>query len=236
MNWLIVAAGGNGSRAKLGFNKIFAKLNNSPLIYWTIKTFEKSKTVDNIVICAKKNDIKKIKAIIIKYKFEKIKDIVEAGNSRQASTFIVLSALKSIIKNNDLVGIHNAVNPFVTKEEIARVYREAKKYGAALLAIPAKDTVKITRKNSLVENTPIRERCWYAQTPQVSSFANLWKAFVEADNEKFIGTDDTQLLERAGVKVKVVPCSYHNIKITFPEDLVVAEQILKNTGHSGAKR
>ena len=227
MNWLVVVAGGKGERTKLGFNKIFAKLNNFPLIYWTLKTFEKSKIVDNVVISARRKDIKKIETIIAKHKFKKIKEIIEAGNSRQGSTFKVLKLLKSKIKTNDLVGIHNAVNPFVTQGEIEKVYANAKVYGAALLAYPAKDTVKITGKNNLVEKTPLREKCWYAQTPQVASFANLWKAFLQADDQKFVGTDDTQLLERVGVKAKIVPCSYQNIKVTFPEDLLVAGQILK---------
>jgi 2-C-methyl-D-erythritol 4-phosphate cytidylyltransferase len=228
MNWLIVVAGGKGERTRLGFNKIFAKLNNSPLIYWTLKMFEKSKTVDNVVISARKKDIRKINTIISKYKLKKIKEIIEAGNSRQESTFKVLKLLKSKIKRDDLVGIHNAVNPFITQDEIEEVYTNAKRYGAALLAYPAKDTVKIVGKDTLVEKTPIREKCWYAQTPQVASFAKLWKAFLKADDQKFVGTDDTQLLERIGIRVKIVPCSYQNIKITFPGDLIVAKQILKN--------
>ncbi len=228
MNWLIVVAGGRGERTKLGFNKIFARLNDSPLIYWTLKTFEKSKTIDNTVISARREDIKKLETIITKYKFKKTKEIIEAGNSRQDSTFKVLKLLKSKMKEDDLVGIHNAVNPFVTQSEIKEVYANAQKYGAALLAQPAKDTVKITGNNRLVEKTPMREKCWYAQTPQVATFANLWMAFIKADNQKFVGTDDTQLLERAGIRVKVIPCSYQNIKITFPEDLIVAKQILKN--------
>jgi len=227
MNWLIVVAGGKGERTGLGFNKIFAKLNNFPLIYWTLKIFEENKIIDNIVISARKKDIKKIKTIIAKYKFKKIKEIIEAGNSRQDSTFAVLKLLRSKMKKDDFVGIHNAVNPFVTQGEIEKVYANAKKYGAALLAYPAKDTVKIASKNGLVDETPLRENCWYAQTPQVVSFANLWSAFLKANKQHFVGTDDTQLLERIGIKPKVVPCSYQNIKITFPEDLIVAKQILK---------
>lgn len=228
MNWLIVVAGGRGERTKLGFNKIFVRLNNFPLIYWTLKNFEKSDAIDQIIISARQKDIKKIKAIITKYQFKKIKDIIEAGNSRQDSTFIVLKTLKSKMKNNDLVGVHNAVNPFITQKEIKKVYLGAKQYGAALLAFPAKDTVKISEEDGLVDHTPLRQYCWYAQTPQVATFGNLWKAFSKANKQHFEGTDDTQLLERIGIKSKVVPCSYQNIKITFPEDLMVAKQILKN--------
>jgi len=235
MNWLIVVAGGKGQRSNLKFNKIFAGLNGFPLLYWTLKPFEKSKTIDNIVISARKEDIKRIKAIIARYKLKKIKNIIDAKDSRQSSTFEVLKLLKSRMKNNDLVGIHNAVNPFVTQDEIEKVYKAAKIWGASLLAYPAKDTVKIAAKDEFVDKTPLREICWYAQTPQVATFANLLTAFLKADNQKFVGTDDTQLLERVGVKVKIVPCSYQNFKITFPQDLLIAEQIVRKLRTSKVK-
>ena len=227
MNWLIVVAGGKGQRSNLKFNKIFAGLNGFPLLYWTLKPFEKSKTIDNIVISARKEDIKRIKAIIARYKLKKIKNIIDAKDSRQSSTFEVLKLLKSRMKNNDLVGIHNAVNPFVTQDEIEKVYKAAKIWGASLLAYPAKDTVKIAAKDEFVDKTPLREICWYAQTPQVATFANLLTAFLKADNQKFVGTDDTQLLEKIGIKAKIVPCSNLNFKITYIEDLDLARGVAK---------
>lgn len=228
MNWLIIVAGGSGERMNLSFNKIFASLSNFPLLFWTLKIFEKNKTIDKIVISAREKDIKKISEVIKKYKFKKITDIIKSTSSRQDSTFAVLKTLRSKIAKNDLIGVHNAVNPFVTQAEIEEVYLNAKKYGAALLAYPAKDTVKISNTAGLVEKTPLRQKCWYAQTPQVAKFANLWKAFLDADKKHFAGTDDTQLLERIGIKSKIVPCSYQNIKITFSQDLLLAKQILKS--------
>lgn len=227
MNWVIVVAGGKGERARLGFNKIFAKLHNFPVIYWTLKTFEKSNVVDNIIISAGEKDIKKIKSIIKKYKFRKIEDVICASHSRQDSTFIVLKNFRSKMKNGDLVGVHNAVNPFVTQSEIKKVYLSAKKFQAAILAYVAKDTVKITNKDGFVITTPLRKYSWCAQTPQVATFGNMYKAHLKANSQHFIGTDDAQLLERIGIKPKIVPCSYQNIKITHPVDLVLAKQIIK---------
>lgn len=227
MNYLIITAGGNGERMKLGYNKIFAVLNNQPLIYWTLKIFEDNKIVDKIIISAKKDDIKKINSIIKKHQFKKILTIVEANHIRQESTFRVLKWLKLKAENNDLVGIHNAVNPFVTAKEIIEVYTAAKEYKAALLANRAKDTVKISNEENIVEFTPLRKFSWYAQTPQVANFGDLWEAFTKADKEKFAGTDDTQLLERIGIKAKIIPCSYLNFKITYPEDLILAKEVLK---------
>jgi len=227
MNYLIIVAGGNGKRMKSPINKIFLKIDGKPIIYWTLKAFEQSKVIDKIIISARKEDIKKIKLLIKKNNFKKIIGIVEANHSRQDSTFLVLKWLKTQLKNNDLIGVHNAVNPFVSELEIINVFEAAKKHGAALLAHPARDTVKITNGEGIVEKTPLRELCWYAQTPQVSIFSNLWGAFTKAQEDNFLGTDDTQLLEKIGIKAKIVPCSNFNFKITFQEDLIIAKKILK---------
>ncbi len=228
MNHLIIVAGGSGKRMNLKFNKIFAKLGGFPIIYWTILAFERSKTVQNIIISTGVGDILKIKALVSKYGFKKVSDIVVANPTRQQSTFGILKVIKPKIKKGDLVGIHNGANPFVTAEEIKKVFSAAKNHGAALLAQPARDTVKIADSNTFVEMTPLRQFSWYAQTPQVATFANLWKAFVAADKQNFIGTDDAQLLERAGIKPKIIACSNLNIKITFKEDLGLAKQIQKS--------
>lgn len=211
----------------MGFNKIFAKLGNFPLLYWTLSAFEKSGTIDKIIISVAEGDIKKIKALIKKYKFKKIEDVIKASTSRQDSTFAVLGVLRAKMKNQDLVGVHNAANPFVSQNEISQVYASAKSYGAALLAQAARDTVKISNKAGKVSQTPLRQYSWYAQTPQVATFGNLWRAHSRAKEEKFAGTDDSQLLERVGVKPKIVSCSHMNFKITFPQDLVMANYILK---------
>lgn len=227
MNILIVVAGGKGLRAGLGYNKIFAMLNGDSILSLNLKTIEKSKKVNAIIISAKKSEISLINKIIKEHKFKKIIKIIASSNSRQSSTFKVFKWIK---KNNikaKLVGVHNAVNPFVTKNEINNVYLEASKYGAALLAYPARDTVKISDKKGLVSYTPVREKSWYAQTPQVGKFEDMYKAFKKASGQKFAGTDDTQLLEKIGIMAKIVPCSYQNLKITFPEDLIIAKTLKK---------
>lgn len=227
MNYLIVVAGGQGKRMNLGFNKVFARLGRFPLLYWTLAVFEKNKLINRIIISAAESDIEKIKSLVKNCKFKKVVDVIGASSSRQESTFDVLKAYAAKMKKSDLVGIHNAVNPFVSQEEIRKVYLAAKRFGAALLAQPAKDTVKVVNGEGLVVETPIRQNVWYAQTPQVSTFGNLWKAFTKADRDKFSGTDDAQLLERVGIRPKIVACSSANFKITFREDLILAKQMLK---------
>lgn len=225
MNWVIVTAGGRGQRLGLGFNKIFAKIGRLPVIYWTLLTLEKSRVVDRIVISASKSDIGSIKKLVSKYKFKKVFAIIAASVTRQLSTQIALAQISA--RDNDLVGVHNGANPFVSDTEIGEVFKSARRYGAAILAQPARDTVKITNGEMKVFKTPVRENVWLAQTPQVSTFKNLYNAHLKAKKDGFVGTDDAQLLERAGVSVKVVACSNKNFKITFPEDLVIANYIVK---------
>ncbi len=228
MNWIIIVAGGNGERMNLGYNKIFAKLNKKPIIYWTLKVFEDSPVIDKIVISSKETDAKKIAQIVKKYGFAKVVGFVTADKTRQDSTFKVLEYLKDKAAEHDLIGVHNGVNPFVTPSELKEVFSAAKQYGASLLAHPARDRVKITDDNTIIQHTPIRTSCWYAQTPQVATFGNLYKAFIKAQEDNFVGTDDTQLLERIDLKAKIVHCSNMNFKITFKEDLILARRIVKN--------
>lgn len=226
MNCLVIAAGGKGNRMKSDKNKIFLKLNKKPIIFWTLKIFEESPVIDKIILSARINDLKKIGQIIQLYNFKKILAVIPGGNTRQETIINALFWLKTNLKNIELVGIHNAANPFVMRNEIKNVFSAAKKFRAALLAHPARDTVKITNGDNLVSYTPIRETCWYAQTPQVAYFNDLFSAFKNAQNKKFIGTDDTQLLEKIKIKSKIVPCSQYNFKITYPEDLILAKKLL----------
>jgi 2-C-methyl-D-erythritol 4-phosphate cytidylyltransferase len=227
MNILIIVAGGKGLRAGLGYNKIFAKLNGDSILSLNLKTIEKAEVVDVVIISAKKADIPKINKIIKNNKFKKVIKIITSSKSRQSSTYKVLKWIEKSKMKAQLVGVHNAVNPFVTKNEINKVYLEAAKYGAALLAYSARDTVKISDTKGLVDYTPAREKSWYAQTPQVGRFKDLFKAFTKAERQGFSGTDDTQLLEKINIPVKIVPCSYQNLKITFPEDLIIAKALKK---------
>jgi len=228
MNYLIIVAGGNGERMASKDNKVFLKINNKQILYWTLKIFEENPVINAIIISARINDQKKIKNIIKKNHFKKVIAVIPAGKTRQEAVSDVLNWLKIKAKKEDLIGIHNAVNPFVQDKEIKDVFAAAREYRAALLAHPARDTVKITNGegDNVVNHTPIRKFCWYAQTPQVAFYGDLLKAFAIAQSKSFVGTDDTQLLEMIGIKPKIIPCSRYNFKITFPEDLILARKLL----------
>lgn len=227
-NWMIVAAGGRGERMGRKINKIFLPLLGKPVIYWILKTLEESPQIEKIIITVDESDLGKLKNLLKKYRFKKVVGFVKAGETRQDSTLKALRWTKKRgAKSSDLVGVHNAVNLLVALREIKEVFLAAKKFGAALLAMPARDTVKIGDEANFVRQTPIRKFVWYAQTPQVGIFKNMLRAFLKAKKDNFQGTDDTQLLERIGVKVKIVPCSPDNFKITYPWDLILAKEILK---------
>ena len=131
-------------------------------------------------------------------------------------------------KRGDLILFHNGVNPLVSQEEISEVIKEAKEYGAALVAQPLKDSLKRSKKDGFVEKNIPRENLWLAQTPQVIEYELAKKAFEKAQRDKFYGTDDVTLVERIGEKIKIVPCSHKNSKITFEEDLEIAKKLLEN--------
>lgn len=231
-NWMIVCAGGKGTRMRQNVNKIFLPLLGAPIIISTLKTLENHPKIDKIVITIGESDVRELETVLEKHNFSKIVRLVPTNGERQQNTF---KALKWINKNggtdNHMIGVHNAVNPLVTAEEITAVLKAAEEIGGALLAHPVKDTTKICDEENFVTHTPLRKFVWAAQTPQFSTLGKLLQAFQKAEEENFIGTDDTQLLERIGVKTKVVPCSKDNFKITFPEDLLAAEKILQERQH-----
>lgn len=227
-NWMVIAAGGDGERMKNKISKIFLKLKGKPVIVHTLEAVEKSKEIASVLITVKAKNLSKLKKILEIYRFKKVKKIMVAARSRQESTWKALKWLKKQgIKTDDLLGVHNAVNALIEPLEIKKVFIAARKWGAALLAMQAKDTVKIADKNDFVVKTPLRKLVWHAQTPQVAKFGLFFKAFEKSAEENDWGTDDTMLMERLRVKIKIIPCSSKNIKITYPIDLVLAKEILK---------
>ena len=227
MNWVIVAAGGDGNRMKAGTNKAFLPILDKPVAFYTLETLEKMELIDKIIIVIRSIDKKEWQKLISKFAFKKVVKLIPARKTRQDSTWKALQWLKGKAASSDLIAVHNAVNPLVKPEEVEAVFIAARQFGASLLAMPARDTVKVASKDKIVKTTPLRQFVWYAQTPQVGRFDLLFQAFKKAQKKDFMGTDDSQLLERIGIKVKIVPCSAENFKITYSHDLFLAEEILR---------
>jgi len=229
MNFSIILAAGSSKRMQ-GINKIFHQIDGRPLIFYTISALEKNPRIKKIILVVRRADIKKFLLLIKKYRFRKIDSVVIGGKERQASAFNGFKAAEKLgAKEKDLILFHNGVNPLILQKEINKVIKMAKKYGAAFLGQKAKDTIKKVDKNNFVLKTIARENIYLAQTPQAMEYTLAKKSFEKARLEKFKGTDDVSLVERLGKKVRAVPCSYKNIKVTTREDLKIIESFLKKS-------
>lgn len=221
----IIPAGGAGKRLKAQVAKQYLLLDHVPVLIHTLKVFQKSKVIDNIVLALPPDNLVSVRQDLLdKYGFSKVTTIVAGGKERQDS---VRNGLATINGKCDVVVIHDAVRPFVSEKMIRLVVAAAKTAGAASAGVRAKDTIKETKKDNMVAATIPRQNVWLTQTPQAFKFELLKKAYKTAYDEKFYGTDDATLVERIGKKVKMINGSYENIKITTSEDLFIAQALMK---------
>jgi len=156
--------------------------------------------------------------------FEKVSKVIAGGLKRQDSVWEGLKYLKS---EDGLVMVHDGVRPFVSQEILEKSIQETSRSGATIASVPVKDTVKMASEQGEVIETLDRNALWAVQTPQTFNYDILKSAYEKAFKDRFYGTDDATLVERLGVKVKIIPGSYENIKITTPEDLALGEAILR---------
>lgn len=217
----IIPAGGKGLRAgnadKKGVAtpKQYLQFNKKELIAYTLETFQKNKLVNKIIIAAEPNYFDLLIRIIIKYKFNKIKLIVEGGETRQHSVYNAL--LSSDAKDNDLIVVHDAARALLPDTVLTNSIKVAKEKGNALVCIKAKDT--LIKAGKYVEEYLNRDEVYYVQTPQIFKYKDLLKAMNKAFKENFIGTDESMLVKRTGKKINVVEGSVFNFKVTTREDI-----------------
>jgi 2-C-methyl-D-erythritol 4-phosphate cytidylyltransferase / 2-C-methyl-D-erythritol 2,4-cyclodiphosphate synthase len=222
----IIPAGGAGRRLKAGIAKQYLYLDGLPVLVHSLKVFEQTAIIDEIILVVPESDMKFVREeLIIKNDLKKVTKIIAGGAQRQDS---VRNGLAVIDDECDIVLVHDGVRPFVTREMISRVAEVAKEFQAAAIGVPSKDTIKETQDNDFVVKTIPRQNLWLVQTPQAFSFPVLKEAYETACRDSYYGTDDASLVERIGVTVKMIAGSYENIKITTPEDLIIAEALLKN--------
>lgn len=221
----IIAAAGMSNRMRSSMNKQFISIDDKPILAHTIDKFEKCKYVDEIIVVAKDDEINYCKREIVnKYRFQKVSKIVRGGKERQDSVYNGILALD---ERAEIVLSHDGARPFIKIKNIIDGIDGAIKYGASVIGVPVKDTIKVVMDGNNIDNTPKRDLVWAAQTPQCFKKEILMEGYRKAIDDNFIGTDDSMLIERLGVDVKMIMGSYDNIKITTPEDLIIAESILK---------
>jgi 2-C-methyl-D-erythritol 4-phosphate cytidylyltransferase len=215
---IIVAAG--SSRRMGGVDKLFISVNGRPLIAWAIDVFQNCQSIQQIVLVVSEQRLEEARNLAQKEGWTKLKQICVGGERRQDS---VAQGLKKLSKC-DWVVIHDGARPCLTGELIERGLVEATETGAAIAAVPVKDTIKVVSEG-LVQETPNRQKLWIVQTPQVFRFDTIERAYHQAIDEV---TDDASLVEKLGEKVRVCMGSYDNIKVTTPEDLEWATLLLRN--------
>jgi 2-C-methyl-D-erythritol 4-phosphate cytidylyltransferase len=220
----MISSGKDTKTKKAQPSKQFTELAGTPILIHTLRGFAAVREVDEIWIALRENEIEGFRERLGKERSGKKVELVIGGEHRQES---VQNALNSVAAGaDDIVLVHDAVRPLVTAEIIREVIEAAKKYGAAIAALPAVDTVKQVERTSegaIVKATIPRAGVVLAQTPQGFRYSVIKKAFDEAAADGFTGTDEASLAERSGHEVAVVMGSPRNIKITNPGDMELAE-------------
>lgn len=224
---LVLAAAGRGTRMGTAESKQYLKIGEKPILLHTIETFAEIDEVDEIVLVVHADDMEKCKAMLAGSAIKKPVRFGQGYGERQDSVFV---GLRLVSPDVEWVMIHDAVRPFVKPSDVRACLAEAKATGAAILGVPAKDTIKIINADRQVISTPDRKSLWQIQTPQAFRLKPLLDAHEKAQAEGVVVTDDAMLAEWAGMPVQVVLGDYTNIKITTPEDLDWAELLLSRKG------
>ena len=227
----IVLAAGQGKRMQSAVAKQFLLLNNEPVVCHSLRAFEKS-NVETIILVTGADEIEYCREEIVnKYGFKKVSAIVAGGKERYHSVYEGLCALSGVLAGDGIVLIHDGARPMITQEIIARTIEEAKAHGACVAAMPVKDTIKVADANGFAAATLDRSTLWQIQTPQTFHYDLVWGAYKKllSDESYQKGiTDDAMVVESmCGGSVKLIEGSYENIKVTTPEDMIVAESFLK---------
>jgi 2-C-methyl-D-erythritol 4-phosphate cytidylyltransferase len=227
----ILPAAGMGTRMGAETPKQFLELVGTPIVIHSLRRIASCVLVTDIIVATRTDEVARLEALIRGEKFKQSVRVLRGGDSRQES---VAAALREVPKDTEIVLVHDAVRPFVTVEQIARVIEEARKCKAAILGIPAMDTVKEVKRASLPEDVALiigtmpRERVVLAQTPQAFATKLLKEAFARAEADGVNASDEAGLVERMGHDVHVVLGSERNMKITKPADMDLARFYLES--------
>ena len=221
----VVPAAGRGSRMGLEEKKQFLSLAGIPVLGHVLKVLEASRVIQSIVIVVGPGEEKYCRSVVVdKLGIEKVAAIVPGGKERQDSVY---SGLLALSPDTGIVVVHDGARPLLSPEGLKEVVEAAETHGAATCAVPVKDTVKLAGKDGFVSRTLPRGQLWLTQTPQAFRYEIILNAHIRAREKNFVGTDDAGLVEHMGLPVKLVSGSYKNIKITTPEDLIMASAILR---------
>ncbi|MBC7344167.1 MAG: 2-C-methyl-D-erythritol 4-phosphate cytidylyltransferase [Clostridia bacterium] len=220
----IIVAAGKGRRVGSDVPKQYLRVAGRPVLAWSLIFFEQRPEVESIVVVIAPEDADYCREVMLGHNFTKVAAVVPGGETRQQSVLNGLFALPA--SKSELVAVHDAARPFLDGRLFERLVRAGREFGAAVPALPVRETLKATDPEGFVRSTVPRDSLVATQTPQIFDRELLSIAHLSAREEGFQGTDDASLVEHLGWKVKVVPGDPRNIKITYPEDIVLAEAFL----------
>ena len=217
----IIPAAGRGKRIGASVPKQFLKIQGKPLLHHTLTVFASCKLIDYVVLVMPRADVDEMGEDWLN-KYAIVREVVVGGEQRQDSVY---NGFNSLERTTDIVVVHDGVRPFTTPQMITATVEEAQQHGAAITAIPVNDTIK-QAIDGFVKQTVSRDGLWRVQTPQAFQYGLLQQAFKKAKEDFYYGTDEGALVEYLGERVKIVPGSELNIKITRKEDLALGESLL----------
>lgn len=217
----VIVAAGRGTRMGTAESKQFLELRGKPVLIHTLELFQSMAEIAEIVLVTGASDVERCREWCRSYRLSKVTAVLEGGSERQHSVRLGLAGLQS-----EWALVHDGVRPLVTADAVRVCLKRAEETGAAVLAVPVKDTIKQVDLNGVITATPDRKSLWAIQTPQAFRRVRLLEAHEQALRDGFLGTDDAMAVERLGDLVSVAEGEYTNIKITTPEDLPYAEFLL----------
>lgn len=220
----IILAGGKGKRMGSAISKQFIDIKGKPIIYYTLKKFSENKKIDNIIVVLPEDEVKYFKENILKKYELRINKIVIGGKERQDSVYNALKSLKN--SSTDIVLIHDGARPFISERIINEGIKFAEIYGAAAPGVMPKDTIKVKNEKNFSVDTPNRANLVSIQTPQVFKFDEILECHEKIRYNGKMVTDDTMVVEKYGYSVYIYDGEYTNIKVTTPEDLILAERLI----------
>lgn len=220
----IFPAAGQGRRMELGVNKVFLELCGKPILLHTLQAFSACAAIDDMIVIVAPDEVPVVEALLENATGLKPYKVAAGGKERQYS---IAGALQMLSPRAEVVLVHDGARPLADAPLIERVIEAARRDGAAVAGVPEKNTIKVVDAAGRIVSTPDRRLLWSIQTPQGFRRDVLLEAYARAQAEGFLGTDDASLVERLGTEVKVVMGAYNNLKITTPEDMVVAEAFVR---------
>ena len=220
----IFPAAGASRRMGGGVNKNLLPLAGEPILIRTLKTFSRVERVNFLIVVVADREVATVEKLLRGVNGLKPWRVTVGGSERQ---FSIANGLKLLPDDAEIILVHDAARPLINVSTIEAVIDAAEKFGGAIAAVPSKDTIKIIDAEGFVKYTPPRSELVAVQTPQGFRREILLRAYERAADENFLGTDDASLVERLGVRIKIVTSDYRNIKVTTPEDISVAENFLR---------